>query len=322
LLALFGLIVFVSALTESEYRAAFDDFKTTYGKVYLETEESHRYTVFKNNLDFVNSWDAEARGFNVAINKFADLTKEEFASIYNGMNVHKEYEPVPEPEPVKSGVTGDIVNWVAKGAVTPIKNQGQCGSCWSFSATGSMEGAKFIATGTLTSLSEQNLVDCSVAQGNDGCNGGLMDQAFQYVMQTPGIDTEESYPYTATGPNACVFSASKVGDNIKNYQDITSGSESALETAANKQPISVAIDASNESFQMYSSGVYYEPACSSSSLDHGVLVVGYGTAADGKDYWLVKNSWGTDWGMKGYIEMSRNKNNNCGIATMASYPIQ
>jgi cathepsin L len=316
------LVVLASALTETEYRTAFDNFKVTYGKVYLDTEENHRYSVFKHNLDFVNSWDAETRGFTVAINKFSDLTKEEFASIYNGMKVTKNYEPVTEPLPVKSGVTGDIVNWVNKGAVTPIKNQGQCGSCWSFSATGSMEGEQFLTKGVLTSLSEQNLVDCSTAQGNDGCNGGLMDQAFEYVITNKGIDTEASYPYTATGPNTCVYSASNIGDTISSYQDVTTGSESALETAVNKQPVSVAIDASNESFQMYSGGVYYEPACSPTSLDHGVLAVGYGTDSTGTDYWLVKNSWGTDWGMSGYIQMSRNKNNNCGIATMASYPIQ
>jgi cathepsin L len=315
-------IVLASALTETEYRVAFEDFKVKFGKVYLASEENNRFNIFKQNLDFVNSWDAEARGFTVGINKFADLSSEEFVSIYNGMKINKEYEPVEEPEPVKSGVTGDIVNWVNKGAVTPIKNQGQCGSCWSFSATGSMEGAKFLKTGTLTSLSEQNLVDCSTAQGNDGCNGGLMDQAFQYVIQNNGIDTEDSYPYTATGPNTCQFSSSNVGDTISNYQDVTSGSESALQTAANQQPVSVAIDASNNSFQLYTSGVYYEPACSSTSLDHGVLVVGYGTDNSGTDYWLVKNSWGTDWGMNGYIQMSRNKNNNCGIATSASYPIQ
>jgi cathepsin L len=316
------LVVLASALTETEYRSAFEDFKTTYGKVYLETEENHRYTVFKSNLDFVNSWDAETSGFTVAINKFSDLTSAEFASIYNGMKVTKVYEPVPEPLPVHSGVTGDIVNWVNKGAVTPIKNQGQCGSCWSFSATGSMEGAKFIATGTLTSLSEQDLVDCSTSQGNDGCNGGLMDDAFQYVIQNNGIDTEASYPYTATGPNTCQYSTSSIGDTISSYKDVTSGSESALLTAVNQQPISVAIDASQQSFQMYSGGVYYEPACSSTQLDHGVLAVGYGTDSSNTAYWLVKNSWGTDWGMNGYIQMSRNKNNNCGIATMASYPIQ
>jgi len=184
-----------------------------------------------------------------------------------------------------------------------------------------MEGAKFIKTGTLTSLSEQNLVDCSTAQGNDGCQGGLMDYAFEYVIQNKGIDTEASYRYTATGPNACKFSAANIGDTISSYHDITSGSESELQTAADQQPVSVAIDASNYSFQLYTGGVYYEQDCSSTNLDHGVLVVGYGTSASGSAYWLVKNSWGTSWGMQGYIQMSKNRNNNCGIATAASYPL-
>jgi len=147
-----------------------------------------------------------------------------------------------------------------------------------------------------------------------------MDDAFQYIIKNHGIDTEASYPYTATGPNACHFKAADVGATIASYHDVVSGSESDLQTAVQKNPTSVAIDASNTSFQLYSSGVYYEPACSSTSLDHGVLAVGYGT--DGtKDYWYVKNSWGTSWGMSGYIWMSKDRNNNCGIATAASYPI-
>jgi len=324
ILFLLGLLVLASALTETEYRAAFDKFKVDFGKVYLASEEVHRYEVFKQNLDFVNAWDASARGFTVGINKFADLSAQEFASIYNGMKVTRVPEVVDEqPGPVTIQVTGDVVNWVNKGAVTPIKDQGQCGSCWSFSATGSMEGQQFIKAGKLISLSEQNLVDCSTDQGNEGCNGGLMDQAFQYVITNKGIDTEDSYPYTATGPNDCQYSSSNIGDTISAYQDISpTGSESALQTAADGQPVSVAIDASNNSFQLYTGGVYYEPDCSSTQLDHGVLVVGYGTDDSGNDYWLVKNSWGTNWGMNGFIQMSRNKQNNCGIATMPSYPTQ
>jgi len=250
------------------------------------------------------------------------FSSEEFVSIYNGMNVHVEYEPVEEDWPMMAQVTGDVVNWVTKGAVTAVKDQGQCGSCWSFSTTGSLEGEKFIKTGTLTSLSEQNLIDCSTAEGNDGCNGGLMDSAFKYVISNKGIDTEASYPYTTSGPNSCKFKPADIGDTITSYKDVTRGSESALQTAVTQQPISVAIDASHNSFQLYSSGVYYEPACSTSSLDHGVLAVGYGTSASGTDYWLVKNSWGKNWGMSGYLQMSKGRNNNCGIATMASYPIQ
>jgi len=267
IIVLLAVIVLVSALTETEYRQAFEAFKVNFNKQYLETEENIRYTIYKQNLDRVNAWDSEARGFSIGINEFADLSSEEFASLYNGFKSNKVYTPIEEePSDVKSGVTGDIVNWVTKGAVTGVKNQGQCGSCWSFSATGSMEGAKFLATGTLTSLSEQNLCDCSTAEGNEGCNGGLMDQAFQYVIDNKGIDTEASYPYTATGPNSCKFKPADIGDTISSFKDVASGSESGLLTAVNQQPTSVAIDASNYSFQLYTSGVYYEPQCSSSQL--------------------------------------------------------
>jgi len=318
-----ALVVLASALTETEYRESFADFKLRFNKVYLESEENTRYNIFKENLDRVNAWDAEDRGFTIGINEFADLSSEEFVSLYNGFKSDKVFDPiVEEPNHISSGVGADIVNWVDKGAVTPIKNQGQCGSCWSFSATGSMEGAKFLKTGTLTSLSEQNLVDCSTKQGNDGCQGGLMDRAFQYVIDNHGIDTEASYPYTATGPDSCKFKAGDIGDTISSYTDITAGSETSLQTAANQQPISVGIDASNYSFQLYTGGVYYEPECSTTQLDHGVLVVGYGTSATGTNYWLVKNSWGTNWGMKGFIQMSKDRSNNCGIATSASYPVQ
>jgi len=185
-----------------------------------------------------------------------------------------------------------------------------------------MEGSKFLATGNLVSLSEQNLVDCSTSQGNQGCNGGLMDYAFQYVISNGGLDTEASYPYTATGPNSCQYNPANSAETLSSFTDVTSGDENALMTASNQQPVSVAIDASQPSFQSYTGGIYDEPNCSSTSLDHGVLVVGYGTDETGNDYWLVKNSWGTSWGMNGYIQMSRNKNNQCGIATAASYPVQ
>jgi cathepsin L len=147
-----------------------------------------------------------------------------------------------------------------------------------------------------------------------------MDQAFQYIISNGGIDSEASYPYTATGPNQCMYNKANSKATLSSFKDVTSGSESALQAAVMSAPTSVAIDASHSSFQFYSGGVYNEPACSSTQLDHGVLAVGYGTEG-GQDYWLVKNSWGTGWGMSGYINMSRNKNNQCGIATAASDPI-
>jgi len=205
-----------------------------------------------------------------------------------------------------------------KNAVTPVKNQGQCGSCWAFSTTGSLEGAWAISKGKLVSLSEQNLVDCSSSYGNDGCDGGLMDQAFDYIIANKGIDTEDSYKYTARDGN-CKFNKNTIGATLTKYTDVTAQSETALQSAIMKQPISVAIDASHSSFQFYSSGVYFESRCSATQLDHGVTAVGYGTSSSA--YYIVKNSWGTDWGMQGYILMSRNKNNNCGIATMSCYPI-
>jgi cathepsin L len=314
---LLSVLVIAYALN---YEAEFDMFKLKYSKSYsTPQEEEKRFQIFADKLKFVSEWDAEARGFSVAINKFADLTNKEFVALYTGLNISKTYDAVIEKID-SPRVEGDIVNWVNKGAVTGVKNQGQCGSCWSFSTTGSVEGAHFLSTGKLVSLSEQNLVDCSTAEGNEGCNGGLMDDAFEYIIKNHGIDTEASYPYRATGPNKCEFKAADVGATISSYHDVQSGSESDLQSSVDKTPVSVAIDASHDSFQMYSSGVYYEPACSSSQLDHGVLAVGYGTSGS-SDYWLVKNSWGTDWGMAGYIQMSRNRNNNCGIATAASYPI-
>jgi cathepsin L len=310
----------VSAEVSAQDTALFQAWMQNHGKVYQSAEEhAYRLSVFAGHAEFVRQHDAEARGFTVALNQFADLTTEEFSSIYNRMNI-----TVPmgeDPEPIMVAVPA-TVDWRKQGAVTGVKNQGQCGSCWSFSTTGSVEGAHKIATGSLVSLSEQNLVDCSVPQGNEGCNGGLMDDAFQYIISNNGIDTEASYPYTATGPNQCRYNAANKGATIRSYHDIPSRSESALQVAVAQQPTSVAIDANHESFQLYSGGVYNEPACSQTQLDHGVLAIGYGVdASAGAAYWLVKNSWGASWGLSGYILMSRNRNNQCGIATAASYPI-
>jgi len=160
------------------------------------------------------------------------------------------------------------------------------------------------------------LVDCSGSYGNYGCDGGLMDSAFQYIIAVKGLDTEATYKYTARD-GTCKFNPANIGASITGYKDVQAQSEPALQQAITRQPISVAIDASHSSFQFYQSGVYYEPSCSPTQLDHGVLAVGFNTDAG---YYIVKNSWGTSWGNQGYIWMSLGKNNNCGIATMSSFP--
>jgi len=311
------LAVGAYASQERQSQLLFNKWMRDNSKVYTAEDFQGRYAIWKNNFDFVVEFNKQNVGFTVAMNKFADLSSTEFTSVYKGLKAVSVSEAAAVE--IDTAALPASVDWRQKGVVTGVKNQGQCGSCWSFSTTGSVEGAHAINTGTLVSLSEQNLVDCSSAQGNDGCNGGLMDDAFTYIISNGGIDTEASYPYTAAD-GYCQYNAANCGSTLATYSDVTSGSEAALQTAsANIGPVSVAIDASQNSFQLYSSGVYYEPACSSTSLDHGVLCVGYGTSGS-QDYWIVKNSWGSDWGMNGYIWMSRNRNNNCGIATMASYP--
>jgi len=301
-------------------------WKSTYNKQYSVAEENVRRVAWEDNLAIVNSHNLEAdlgvHTFWLGMNTYADLTLDEFVKQMNGYN-NTMREQRTQHAPVRRFVPGtelpDTVDWRDKGYVTSVKDQGQCGSCWAFSSTGSLEGQHFKARSQLVSLSEQNLVDCSRKQGNMGCNGGLMDYAFTYIKENSGIDTESSYPYEARD-NTCRFKAADVGATDTGFTDVQSKSEEALQEAvANVGPISVAIDASHSSFQLYKRGVYNERACSPTRLDHGVLAVGYG-AESNTDYWLVKNSWGTSWGNEGYIMMSRNKRNQCGIATAASYP--
>jgi len=318
LVALALFIGLVAAFSEYQYQDAFVAFMKEHGKFYGAHEFTHRYNAFKWNMDYVEAWNSRNSSTVLGLNILADLTNEEYQRIYLGTKITVEVIALPEFEDVAS--LADTVDWRTSGAVTPIKDQGQCGSCWSFSATGAIEAAYKLSTQKLVSLSEQNLMDCSTAYGNQGCNGGLMTSAFKYVQANKGIDTEISYPYTAKA-GTCHYSVANIGATITSYKTIAAGSETALTSAITTQPISVAIDASKNSFQLYKSGIYYEPSCSSSNLDHGVLAIGYGSDTTGANYYLVKNSWGTSWGTAGYINMARGRNNNCGIATSAAYPI-
>ena len=224
----------------------------------------------------------------------------------------------------------ESVNWVEKGGVTPVKDQGQCGSCWSFSTTGALEGAYFVAHGELKSFSEQQLVSCDNRKngGKDmGCNGGLMDNAFAWIEKNDGLCLESDYPYTSGTTRSagdCETTCSVVSDSdITRFVDVKANSDDEMMKALNQQPVSIAIQADQKDFQLYKSGVF-TGSCGT-KLDHGVLVVGYGTE-DGSDYYLVKNSWGTVWGDEGYIKLGRGSEYNngagqCGMLMQGSYPI-
>lgn len=296
----------------------FNDWRITHNKIYNTPKELvFRLAIFYKNYLMVKSSNEINQSYKLGLNKFSDMTQKEFKAKYlglqdmEGINRAKIYADIPE-------TNEDEVNWVSKGAVTPVKNQLQCGSCWAFSTTGALEGAYFLSKKTLDSFSEQQLVDCSGAYGNQGCNGGLMDNAFRYIQKN-GITTENVYPYIAEDSN-CKYKSSQLVTKISSHKDVKED-EGALKDAVAQQPISIAIYALT--IMHYKSGIYNNYAeCPSGLLDHGVLAAGYGTDK-GQDYWLVKNSWGASWGENGYIRFARKSSGPgiCGLATSASFPI-
>ncbi|XP_071956330.1 digestive cysteine proteinase 1-like [Antedon mediterranea] len=299
-----------------------EKFKKQFDKAYTPKEEVYRRSVFEDHQKFIKKHNAEyAKGlhnFTVGINKFADLRNSEFVSIYNGYRRVNRTRGSTYIKPSNS-TNPPEVDWRTKGAVTRVKDQGLCGSGWAFSTTGTVEGAAQIKTGKLISLSEQQLIDCST--DNSGCNGGThMQWAIEYLFEFGGAVAESDYPYTGHD-GLCKYILHFVS-KVLGYKDIGYADEAGLATACYFEgPISAAIDAGHLSFQLYNEGVYYEPECISQRLNHAVLIVGYGTSEGGLQYWIVKNSWGTSWGEAGYIKMSRNRNNNCGIATQSCYAI-
>jgi len=319
LLVLVGLFAIAAAFSEVEYQDTFTQWMVQNERTYAPEEFFYRFDVFKANMDFVEAHNKGNNTYTVALNKFADYTSAEFKMLFTGLRPElargSKLISIKDLDQPSTYPTGSL-DWTAKGAVTGVKDQGQCGSCWAFSATGSTEGTIFLNKGHLTSLSEQQLVDCAGSYGNAGCNGGLMDNAFKYI-EANGLCTEAAYPYTAKNgickSSSCTMSANT---KISGYKDVTH-TENALGAAVDLEPISVAIEADQSGFQLYSSGVF-SGVCGQ-NLDHGVLVVGYGTQ-NSQDYWKVKNSWGTSWGEAGYILMIRNKD-ECGIANEPSYPI-
>jgi C1A family cysteine protease len=302
---------------ESYYKELWEQFKQDYTEHAASNDGQTRYDKFKANVKIIDAHNAKKLSYTLGVNEFADMSWDEFAATHLGYKSDgNRWGDLPKVAFPEITDVADSIDWVSKGAVTKVKNQQQCGSCWAFSTTGSLEGAYFVASGKLESLSEEDLVQCD-HNGDQGCQGGLMDNAFSWVQQN-GICSETDYPYTSGGgqTGTCKKGCSPVV-TITGHTDVPAKNEDALKSAVSKQPVSVAIEADKSAFQLYKSGILDNAGCGT-NLDHGVLVVGYGTGS-GKDYWKVKNSWGATWGEEGYIRMVRNKN-QCGISQQASYP--
>ncbi|KAM5128992.1 cathepsin S [Mantella aurantiaca] len=301
-------------------------WKITYNKKYEhEREDLTRRTIWEKNLKFVTLHNLEhelgVHSFTVGMNHLADMTSEEVEAQFTGLvlpgrNMKKAFLSNSWNVTDRSNVP-DSIDWRDKGCVTNVKNQGSCGSCWAFSAVGALEGQLKLKTGKLVSLSPQNLVDCSTKYGNHGCNGGFMTEAFQYVIDNQGIDSDDVYPYHATD-GQCVYNPTGKAATCLKYQEVTPGEDNLKQTLATVGPVSVAIDARHPSFYLYKSGVYDDASCTQ-EVNHGVLAVGYGNLG-GKDFWLIKNSWGERYGDQGYVRIARNRGNMCGVASYASYP--
>jgi C1A family cysteine protease len=313
-------------LDSSDYEfERFKHFRSLFLKDYKTIEEEvNRFRIFRENLRIIDSHNLDiGQNFTMGINQFTDLTPEEFKILYaSGLKTQVSSYGCKSFSSSASG-TPSIIDWRTLGAVTSVKDQGQCGSCWTFSATGAIEGAWAISTGKLVDLSEEQLVECAtgVSYGSHGCSGGQMEGAFKYVIEH-GQCSLSAYPYTSgTGKSGACQKCTSVA-HLSSCSDVKPNDQLSLKAAVAQQPVAIAIEADTRYFQSYSSGVLTSSSCGT-NLDHGVLIVGYGEES-GQKYWLVKNSWSESWGQNGYVKIGRSESTNdagiCGIAMQPSFP--
>ena len=314
-----------SFLDENDEWKQFSNFQERFSKRYENLQElESRFQTFRSNLKNIILHNLDYRqNFTMGINQFTDLTPEEFKAKYvGGLKTEvgsygcKSFSSDAVEAPAS-------IDWRTNGAVTSVKDQGQCGSCWTFSATGAIEGAWAVSKGQLIDLSEEQLVECATGMqyGSHGCSGGQMEGAFKYVIEH-GQCALSAYPYTSgNGQSGSCQSCQPVA-HVSSCSDVNPNDQISLKAAVAQQPVAIAIEADTRYFQSYSSGVLTSSSCGT-TLDHGVLIVGYGTE-NGIDYWLVKNSWSTTWGDKGYVQIARSDSTNdagiCGIAMDPSFP--
>jgi len=269
-------------------------------------------------MAIVEAHNAKNASWTMGINQFADLTGEEFASEYMGRVLQKKSGALPKKAQLiaPQGDNADpSFDWRTKGAVSPVRNQGQCGSCWAMTVVAAVESACYILTHNLTMQSTQDLMDCSSSAGNQGCNGGLIDESFAWLASNP-LPEDACYPYTAESGTSCKKKCPPIKwCHVTGFKDVPKD-EAAMMTAVNQQPLALAVEA-DTSFQFYSAGVIDDAKCGK-SLDHTLLLIGYGTDAT-KKYWTLQNTWGGSWGEKGYVRLVRDKD-MCGVADMVSYP--